>query len=135
MRVKVTDRLVMKHREDAMSVHLAVEQLRQEPFDSVMIYKPQGVSDEKYSTLLPEAFVLGIQTEFQLELYKQFAGSILCIDSTHGTNAYRFKLITCIVADEFGQGKLAKLTELQVTQHTHDRNFTSFRTTCSMVNF
>ena len=28
VRVNVTDRLIMKHREDAMSVHLSVEQLR-----------------------------------------------------------------------------------------------------------
>ena len=105
VRVNVTDRLIMKHKEDAMSVHLLVEQLRQEPFNSVIIYKPQGVSDEKYPTLVPEAFVLGIQTEFQLELYNRFANSILCVDSTHGTNAYRFKLMTCIVANEFGQGR------------------------------
>ena len=27
-----------------------------------------------------------------------------CVDSTHGTNQYRFKLITIIVPDEYGKG-------------------------------
>ena len=28
---------------------------------------------------------------------RKYAGCVLCIDSTYGTNAYRYKLITCIV--------------------------------------
>jgi hypothetical protein len=48
---------------------------------------------------------LTIQTKFQKELYEKYGHSILCIDATHGTNAYRFMLITCIVPDEFGRGQ------------------------------
>ena len=101
---KVTDNLVKKHKEDALSVQLTVEELQQEPFNPVLIYKPQGVTNPNYPTLSEDAFVLAVQTEFQMQLYQTYAESVLCIDSTHGTNAYNFTLITCIVADNFGQG-------------------------------
>ena len=56
-----------------------------------------------------DGFILAIQTKFQKELYEKYGHSILCIDATHGTNAYRFMLITCIVPDEYGRGILRKL--------------------------
>ena len=78
----------------------------------VLIYKPQGECSSTHSSLPSESFVLAVQTEFQLDLYQRYASSVLCIDSTHGTNAYNFKLITCIVADEFGQGIIITCTHL-----------------------
>ena len=48
--------------------------------------------------------MLGIMTKQQLSmLYKQ-ASEIICLDSTHCTNQYDFKLITLVVPDEFGHG-------------------------------
>ncbi len=70
------------------------------------MYKSQGVVDSLFPTLSSEAFVLALQTEFQLQQYRKYASTVLCIDSTHGTNAYNFKLITVMVADEFGHGEL-----------------------------
>ena len=75
-----------------------------EPFNPVLLYKQQGVIKVEYPTLLKDSFILAIQTEFQMTLYRKFSDKILCIDATHGTNAYRFKLITCIVVDEFNHG-------------------------------
>ena len=49
--------------------------------------------------------MLALQTKFQLQQYEKYAATVLCIDSTHGTNAYKFKLITVMVADEFGHGE------------------------------
>jgi len=34
----------------------------------------------------------------------QYAHKVMCVDATHGTNAYRFKLITVMVADDYGEG-------------------------------
>ena len=51
-------------------------------------------------------FVLAIQTIWQRELYRKFSTTILCIDSTHGTNAHQFKLITCVVPGNSQNGKL-----------------------------
>ena len=102
--------------------------LQQETFDPVLMYKAQGELDSSFPSLSSDSFVLALQTEFQLELYTKYASSVLCIDSTHGTNAYNFKLITCIVADEFGQGtiihnymsySLGMCTHMPNISHTH----------------
>ena len=46
-----------------------------------------------------------------LQTYGQ---KILCIDSTHCTNAYQFKFITCLVQDEFCSGQYTVLWITQV---------------------
>jgi hypothetical protein len=38
-------------------------------------------------------------------MYQQYAPSVICIDSTHKTNVYDFKLVTLMVIDEYGEGK------------------------------
>ena len=48
--------------------------------------------------------MLGIMTRQQMEMYEKFAPVILCMDSTHKTNIYSFKLITLLVPDEFRNG-------------------------------
>ena len=53
-----------------------------------------------------DRFVLAIQTKFQQDMYQQYASTVICIDSTHKTNVYDFKLITLMVIDEYGEGKL-----------------------------
>ena len=95
----------MRHEDDATSVKTIVNELREEPFDPVLFYKPQHSNSSEYVSLPDDAFVLAIQTEWQKELYEQYSSSILCTDSTHGTNAYQFKVITCIVSDDFGKGE------------------------------
>lgn len=107
--VKVRDRLIIRHKDDAKSVQLVVAELQQEPYNPVLAFKVQGSKDLLYPNLLEDTFLLVIQTEFQKELNRLYGECVLCIDSTHGTNAYRFKLITCIVRDHFGQGKLVSL--------------------------
>ena len=81
-----------------------VEELKGEPFNPILMYKPQGTKEPQYPMLPKESFVLALQTKFQIDLYQKHASTILCIDSTHGTNQYRFKLITCIVPDDRGKG-------------------------------
>lgn len=71
-----------------------------------MLFKTHGSKDDSHPALQTDSFVLVIQTQFQMELYQKHASTILCIDSTHGTNQYRFKLISVVVPDEYGKGKL-----------------------------
>ena len=92
------------HENDAQSVDILVQELMLEPFNPVLLYKQQVDIKVEYPTLLKDSFILVIQTEFQMSLYGKFSDKILCTDATHGTNAYRFKLITCIVVDEFNHG-------------------------------
>ena len=103
--MKVKDYSIKRHENDALSVNLIVEELRGEPYDPVLIYKPQGTKDLLYPMVPDDTFILALQTQFQMELYERHASTILCIDSTHGTNQYRFKLITCIVPDNHGKGE------------------------------
>ena len=42
-------------------------------------------------------------TPFQADLFRDF-GSLGCVDSTHKTNEYGYKLITLVVADEYRNG-------------------------------
>ena len=102
---KVIDSSIRRHEDDATSVHWIVNALSEEPYDPVLVYKPQNSNSSDFAKLHDDVFMLAIQTEWQKEVYVKYASSILCIDSTHGTNAYQFKVITCIVPDEFGKGK------------------------------
>ena len=108
VRLMVRDMAVIRNKDDAMSMDLFVQELRGEPYDPILLYKRQQQIDQENPSLSQDAFLLAIQTEFQRQLYEQHAHKVLCIDATHGTNAYRFKLITVMVADDYGQGKCKK---------------------------
>ena len=43
-------------------------------------------------------------TEFQAQLFEEFGSKVVCVDSTHKTNEYKFKLITLLVVDECHKG-------------------------------
>ncbi len=104
VRTKVKDLTVIRNREDAVSVDMLVKELEKESYNPVLLYKKQHESNPNYPMLSEESFILAMQTEFQKDCYQQHATKILCVDATHGTNAYGFKLVTVMVADEFGQG-------------------------------
>ena len=101
--VNIKDNAIIRRKSDPISVSLLVSEL-QETFDPILLFKPQGEKSTTHTTLPTEGFVLIIQTQFQQELFQKYGHKILCIDATHGTNAYRFQLITCIVPDELGKG-------------------------------
>ena len=101
----MNDMAVIRNQDDAMSDDLLVQELRGEPYNPILLYKRQHEADEQYPLLPEDAFLLAIQTDFQRQLYEQYAHKVICIDATHGTNAYRFKLITVMIADDHGQGK------------------------------
>ena len=102
---KLIDSSIRRHEDVVTSVHLIVNELREEPYDPVLVYNPHYSNTPDFAKLPDDVFMLAIQTEWQKEVYMKYASSILCIDSTHGTNAYQFKVITCIVPDEFGKGE------------------------------
>ena len=104
MRMKVKDLTVIRHKEDAVSVNMFVSELQEESYNPILLYKQQHETDPNYPILSKESFVFAIQTEFQKNCFQQYASKIVCVDATHGTNAYNFKLITVMVCDEFGQG-------------------------------
>lgn len=62
--------------------------------------------NQEFPMLGRDAFLLVIMTSFQASLFEEFSNKIICIDSTHKTNEYRFKLITIVVPDEYCNGKI-----------------------------
>ncbi len=93
---------IEKHANDHSSVCAWVSELRSlVEFDPVLHFKQQGCEDGK---LGKEDFLLCLQTEFQLEMFKLFGHKVICVDATHATNMYEFLLITVLVIDEFGEG-------------------------------
>ena len=93
-----------RHLEDAISVDRIVTELKEEDPSPVLYYKPQGVTDPDYPSLQKDTFLLVIMASFQASLFTAFSERIVCLDSTHKTNQYRFKLLTVMVADEYRNG-------------------------------
>lgn len=94
---------VSRHTDDAVSVDLLVKELHKENYDPILLYKQQGTVDSNIP-LPQDRFLLAVQTEFQRDMYRVYASTVVCIDSTHKTNVYDFKLVTLMVIDEYGEG-------------------------------
>jgi hypothetical protein len=71
----------------------------------VIAYKPCGKKNEKYPLLREENFLIVLMTDFQADMFSQWS-KMACVDSTHKTNDYGYKLITLLVIDEFRKGNV-----------------------------
>ena len=100
---KICDFTNHRHINDAISVDRIVKELQLENPSPVIAYKSQGVVKEEYSFLRESNFLLELMTPFQADLFEEF-GVLGCVDSTHKTNKYGYKLITLVVADEYRNG-------------------------------
>ena len=95
---------IEKHSNDQTSICAWVAEMQQMAFDPVVTFKPQGKCLDGWTGSSEDDFLLGIQTEFQLDMMKAFGNSAICVDATHGTNVYDFLLVTVLVVDDFGEG-------------------------------
>ena len=98
-----------RHSDDAKSVFLMVQALMKEEYSGVLMYKPENgvaVVGPKNLPQDSQLFVLGHMTKEQEERLKANAFKIVCVDSTHELNQYKFKLVmvTLLVPDEFHRG-------------------------------
>lgn len=64
------------------------------------MYFPHHVHNKLIKLIL----FIGIQTERQKELLKEHGGKIMVVDETHGTNVYKYKLLTCLIVDNNRRG-------------------------------
>lgn len=103
---KLKDFANHRHADDAISTDRIVRELNLENPSPIVAYKPQGIEVDGL-TLPSDAFFLCIMTDFQAQLFTEFSSKIICLDSTHCTNQYRYKLITLMVVDDFHNGKEA----------------------------
>ena len=98
------------HSDDAKSVDIFVQRLQNQQHNCILLYKRVGTVD---LGMEEQEFFLVIQSQHQRQLYRQYASRIVCVDSTHGTNAYDYKLITMMVCDDWGQGKRLTFVNLR----------------------
>lgn len=101
---RVRDFSSHRHTEDAISTDRIVHELQKENPTPVLLYKQQFQASPDHPSLTKDTFLIVVMTPFQAEIFTQFSHRILCLDSTHNTNQYGFKLITLVVADEFRNG-------------------------------
>ena len=90
-----------RHENDPLSVERLVQELQKEKNKVVIAYKPQGNKSDAFPHL---SFLLVIMTDFQATMFQKHSSRIVCVDSTHKTNLYGFKLVTVVVPDEFKNG-------------------------------
>lgn len=92
----------VRHVNDAVSVDAWVNEMKTS--GCVLFYKPQEALSEEYPELKHEDFFLIIMTEGQKDLLLRFGEDCICIDGTHGLNAYGFELHTILVLDDLREG-------------------------------
>ena len=96
---------VIKHSNDLSSVCAWAEEMESLDYNPLLLFKQQGEQQPQTMDNIGNIdFLLVLQTEFQRDMLKEFGNNTVCIDSTHGTNQYDFKLITLLVIDEFNEG-------------------------------
>ncbi|XP_076436126.1 uncharacterized protein LOC143275736 [Babylonia areolata] len=87
-----------RDEDDAKSVYLWVEALKQSSDNPIIFYKRAG---DTHDSLENEDFLLCIQNDFQRNIMLKYAKNIVCIDSTHGTTQYTYLLTTVLVLDDY----------------------------------
>ena len=95
------------HQNDHCSVQLWVESMNNnvDIESPVLLFKQQGVEQpEDLNDFGVGDFAIGLQTVFQRDMLLKFGSEVVCMDSTHGTNAYDFYLVTILVLDDYGEG-------------------------------
>ncbi|XP_077501968.1 uncharacterized protein LOC144112993 [Amblyomma americanum] len=85
--------------DDFKSVDLWVEEMRAENESPLLYYMKKGDPNSHDGD-----FELALMTFPQRELLSKLGTEKLCIDSTHGTNKYKFQLTTLLTISEDGSG-------------------------------
>jgi hypothetical protein len=91
------------HPDDALSTRLLLEHLASEGAN--IFYKDKQDRAPIDSRLPDDAFVLCIQTSFQLDAFRRLGNGFIGIDATHNVTQYQDLLLFTIIArDRWGHG-------------------------------
>jgi len=92
------------HPDDAIATRLLIDEISAE--GNLTFYKDKQDCAPINSRLPEDAFVLCLQTNFQLNTYQKFGNSFIGIDATHNITQYQDLLLFMIIArDHWGHGK------------------------------
>ncbi|GFS52659.1 uncharacterized protein NPIL_356961 [Nephila pilipes] len=90
---------------DVLSVGKWVHSLQGREDSPVILFKDQNTYDEVlYPGLKSEDFLLVIMNRCQREMLSFYGNDTICLDFTHGMNAYGFDLATILVLDDKREG-------------------------------
>ena len=96
---------ITKHSNDLLSTCAWVEEMKQMPYNPIILFKAQGTEQsDDINDLAKEDFLLVIQTEYRKDAMKHYGNKAILMDATHGTTQYDFLLISILVIDEYGEG-------------------------------
>ena len=124
---------MQKDNYNANSVLLWVAEMERGEHNPVLVFKSQG-EKSNYSGIEMNDFLLGLQTEFQQEMFTKYARKLVCVDATHGTNSYGFQLIKVLVIDDYDEGiPVAWLISNKVSADVPRVFFKSIRERCGDV--
>ena len=91
------------HPDDAISTRLSLEDLASK--GTYVFYKDKQDRAPIDSRLPDDAFVLCIQTSFQLDAFRRLGTGFIGIDATHNVTQYQDLLLFTIIArDHWGHG-------------------------------
>ena len=92
------------HPDDAIATRLLIDELSAK--GNLTFYKDKQDRALIDSRLPEDAFILCIQTDFQLDAYRRLGSGFIGIDATHNITQYRDLLLFTIIArDHWGHGK------------------------------
>ena len=92
------------HPEDAISIRLWIDKIKDE--DTLIFYKDRLDPASEGSGLQDQAFVMCIQTGFQLDTFRSLGEFFIGIDATHNVTQYEnYLLFTIIARDRWGHGE------------------------------
>ena len=82
---------IERHSDDFQSLDLWIEELRASSDNPVILY--ENPHDKKN-------FMLALMNDYQKYMLEKFGKNVVCIDSTHGCNSYKFQLTTLMRVDD-----------------------------------
>ena len=98
IKMKLNLENVVKDKNDLISTNAWVQEMKEMPYNPVLLYKSQGEEVEDSN------FILALQTEFQKLALQKHGMKVVMMDATHGVSQYGFLLISILVIDDHGEG-------------------------------
>lgn len=89
-----------RQTENVTCLSMLVHEMSSQKFSPILYYKGQGVESDRHDV---NDILIGIQTEFQKDMFLKYGKNCVCIDSLHETSQYDYFLIIVMVIDGMGE--------------------------------
>lgn len=106
------------HSNDSTSCSALISKLASDDQSSnaLILFKTTQIGEAGVKT---GSFTVGLMSNTQAEILKIYGPSVVILDSTHGTNAYKYQLTSLLTIDSTGQGfPVAHLISRSVSHET-----------------